>query len=151
MMPDICNAFLQSMTSVSEQQISKEVDGYLAALNDDRRHTMTQLREMVFEIWPDAVENMGMKLPTYHLNGHAFLYMADRKNYIAVYVVAHDLLNAFKTELRQYDHGRSCIRFKKLDGPLRSLLGRIIRYTGGQLSTSRYFKNGNGSLEGDRH
>ena len=59
---------------------------------------------------------------------------------MVLYIVPHDLLNVFRTDLRQYDHGRSCIRFKRLDPQFFDLIERVIRYTGSQLSTSRFYK-----------
>jgi len=117
------------------------VDAYLETLRQDRRHAIEWIREQIGSIWPGIQERISDRIPTYLLDGHPFLSIADRKNYIALYIVPHDLLNVFRTELRQYDHGRSCIRFKKLDPPLMALIERIIRYTGSQLSTSRYFKD----------
>lgn len=119
------------------------VNAYLGKLRPDRRHAIEWVRERIGAIWPGIQEGISDRIPAYLLDGHPFLSIADRKNYIALYIVPHDLLHVFRTELRQYDHGRSCIRFKKLDPQLMTLIERIIRYTGSQLSTSRYFKGPN--------
>ena len=116
------------------------VENYLDLLSAERREMFDRLRWAIFRNCPNAEEELAGGMPAYRLHDHPFLSIADRKNYVALYIVPHDLLNAFKTELRQYDHGRSCIRFKKLDPGFFDLLERIIRYTGGQLSTSRFYK-----------
>jgi uncharacterized protein YdhG (YjbR/CyaY superfamily) len=125
-----------------DQKISKTVTlkNYLDVLPPERREVLELLRESIFRICPEVEETMSAGMPTFTLHGHPFLSLASRKNYVALYIVPHDLLNAFKTELRQYDHGRSCIRFKRLDPKFLGLLERIIRYTGSQLSTSKFFK-----------
>lgn len=125
-----------------DQSISSTVttDAYFDGLSEDRKPLLKKIRKAIFRIWPKADEQIMKGIPTYMLDGSPFLSMASRKNYVALYIVPHDLLNVFKTELRQYDHGRSCIRFKKLDPSLFDLIERIVMYTGSQLSTSKFFK-----------
>jgi uncharacterized protein YdhG (YjbR/CyaY superfamily) len=109
---------------------------FFAGLPPERQGGMLALRRMILEAWPNAGETLVNGSPAYALDGHPFLVLANRKNYIAFQVVPHDLLNVFRTELRKYDHGRSCIRFKRLNDELAELLHRIIVYTGNQLHTS---------------
>ncbi len=125
-----------------------KADAYYKGLTEERHEQLSLVRNKILDIWPEAEEVMMNGIPAYLLNGHPFLSLANRKNYIALYIVPYDLLNVFKTELRQYDHGRSCIRFKKIDSQLMGLLERIIRYTGDQLSASRYHKAVTNVLEG---
>ncbi|MDQ3101252.1 MAG: DUF1801 domain-containing protein [Bacteroidota bacterium] len=135
--------------SVDQMAMSVNCDRYFDDLPEDRRALLGRVRRSIERIWPHVDERLVAGIPTYHLDGHPLLSMADRKNYIALYIVPHDLLNAFKTELRQYDHGRSCIRFKKLDQALFELIERIIMYTGSQLNTSKFFKKGSSLVEMD--
>ncbi len=123
-----------------EMHTTISVDAHLAALPPDRREILQRVRQAIFRIHPEVTERMAAGIPSFFLEDHAFLSIASRKNYIALYIVPHDLLNVFKTDLRQYDHGRSCIRFKRLDPPFFELIQQIVRYTGSQLSTSKFYK-----------
>jgi uncharacterized protein YdhG (YjbR/CyaY superfamily) len=115
-------------------------DDYFNGLVEDRRNALKKIRRAIFHIWPTLEERMVAGLPNYFLQGNMLVSLADRKNYMVVYVGPYDLLHAFKSDLRVHDHGRSCIRFKRLDLQLMDLLERIVRYTGGQLHTSKFYK-----------
>ncbi len=56
---------------------------------------------------------------------------------MALYILPHDLLHAFKKDLLVYDRGRSCIRFKRLEADTLDLFDRIIKYTGSQMHESQ--------------
>lgn len=43
----------------------REVDAYLEALDPERQATLTDLRSLVLETVPDAVETMGCRMPTH--------------------------------------------------------------------------------------
>ncbi len=115
---------------------------YFASLPDDRREALLLLRKLIKEIWTDIEENMDLGMPTYHRNGHALWAIANQKHFMALYVMPHDLLNAFKNDLLIYNTGRSCIRFKKLASETLDLFDRIIKYTGNQMDESTLLGNG---------
>ncbi|MBK6832431.1 MAG: hypothetical protein IPG92_17605 [Flavobacteriales bacterium] len=56
---------------------------------------------------------------------------------MALYVMPYDLLDAFKNDLKVYDRGKSCIRFKRLEAPTFDLFDRIIKYVGNQQALSK--------------
>ncbi|MEX1131879.1 MAG: DUF1801 domain-containing protein [Flavobacteriales bacterium] len=111
---------------------------YFAGLAEDRRFALGTIRQMILDIWPSVVEDMSLGMPTYHLDGEAFCAIASQKNFMALYIMPYDLLNAFTLDLRIYDTGKSCIRFKRLEPATLELFDRIIKYTGSQMHTSRF-------------
>lgn len=113
---------------------------YFEQLTEERRAALKMVRKAVLRIWPSLEEELKGAMLTYSLHGNMLLQLADRKNYMAMYIGPHDLLHAFKSDLRVYDHGRSCIRFKRLDAALMDLIERMIRYTGDQMHTSKFYK-----------
>ncbi|MBX2979801.1 MAG: DUF1801 domain-containing protein [Flavobacteriales bacterium] len=117
---------------------------YFDELASDRKEALLQLRSMIRKIWPACTEDLSLGMPTFHLNGHAFCAIADQKRFMAIYLMHYDLLIAFKNELKRFDCGKSCIRFKRIEPELMDLLDRVIKFTGSQMELSiHYGKPGN--------
>lgn len=112
---------------------------YFAELPEERRNALWKVRQLIMDIWPNVIEDMNFGMPTYHLDGEPFCAIASQKHFMALYIMPYDLLNAFTLDLKVYDTGKSCIRFKRLEQPTLDLFDRIIKYTGSQMATSRYY------------
>ncbi|MBL8011321.1 MAG: DUF1801 domain-containing protein [Flavobacteriales bacterium] len=112
-------------------------EGYFAALPEDRRAALTHVRELVLRAFPRVTEELRNSLPTYLLDGTPFCALGNQKSFMALYVMHHDLLDAFNKDLKAYDHGRSCIRFRRLEPETIELFDRIIKYTGSRFPDSR--------------
>lgn len=118
------------------RSLARTADDYFDQLDPDRREPLSRLRRLILGIWPGILEDMDRDVPTYHLNGRTLCALANQKHFMALYIMPHDLLNAFKKDLLIYDRGRSCIRFKKLGSETYDLFDRIIKYTGSQIEQS---------------
>lgn len=119
------------------RSLARTANEYFDQLQPERQDPMLRLRKLIVGIWPSIVEDMDREMPTYHLKGRTLCAMASQKNFMALYIMPHDLLNAFKKDLLVYDRGRSCIRFKRLDAGTLELFDRIIKYTGSQMEESQ--------------
>ena len=91
-----------------------EVDRYLDALEPERRAALTQLRSLVLDAAPDAVETLKYRMPTYEYGDHVLCAFASQKRYISLYVDV-ELLEKHRQELEHLDLGKSCIRFKRIE------------------------------------
>jgi uncharacterized protein YdhG (YjbR/CyaY superfamily) len=120
------------------RSLVRTADEYFEQLEADRREPLQRLRKLIFGIWPDIVEDMDREMPTYHLDGRTLCALSNQKNFMVLYIIPHDLLNAFKKDLLIYDRGRSCIRFKRLEPETFDLFDRIIKYTGSQMHESQF-------------
>ncbi|MDX9751620.1 MAG: DUF1801 domain-containing protein [Flavobacteriales bacterium] len=115
------------------------IDTYINGLAADRRDTLMQVRRVITEAWPQATADMSAGMPTFHLRGHAFCALADRKHFMVVHIVHYDLLKVFRHDLLPHDHGRSCIRFTRTDPGLLLLLGRVVKYCGDRMAESIHY------------
>ena len=61
------------------------VDGYVAALPDDVRARMEQLRRAVRSVVPDVEETISYAMPTFVLDGRPLLHVAAWKHHIGLY------------------------------------------------------------------
>ncbi len=61
------------------------VDDYLAALDDDVRARMVELRALVHRVVPDAGERISYGMPTFTADGRPVVHLAAWKKHIALY------------------------------------------------------------------
>ena len=61
------------------------VDDYLAALPDDVRARLEEVRKVVHEVVPDAGETISYAMPTFTLDDEPLLHVAAWKQHIGVY------------------------------------------------------------------
>jgi len=111
---------------------ARNATAYFAELSAERREPLMQLRKLILATWPTMTEDMDRDMPTYNMKGHPLFALSSQKHFMALYVMPHDLLHAFKKDLLIYDRGLSCIRFKRLEPSTVDLFDRIIKYVGNQ-------------------
>ena len=61
------------------------VDGYLAALPDDVRARMAEIRRLLRSLVPDGEETISYAMPTFTLDGRPLLHLAAWKRHIGLY------------------------------------------------------------------
>lgn len=114
---------------------AKTVEDYLAELPDDRRETISSIRDLVLGALPDGyVETMNWGMIAYEIplerypdtyNGqplHA-VALASQKNHCALYLhgpymdaeLTRRLEEGFAKAGKRLDMGKSCLRFKRVD------------------------------------
>jgi uncharacterized protein YdhG (YjbR/CyaY superfamily) len=104
---------------------SQEVDAYLAGLEPDRREALSELRALVLEVVPDAVETIKYRMPTYEYEGGVLCAFASQKQYMSLYMDT-GLVEQHRADLDGLSVGKSYIRFRRLDtlplGTVRTML-----------------------------
>ena len=103
---------------------TKTIDEYLAALSDDQRAALEELRKTIRAAAPDAEECISYQLPAFRLNGMLVAFGATA-NHCAFYLMSASTVGAHKDELENYDTGKSTIRFQA-DTPLPTALVRKL-------------------------
>jgi uncharacterized protein YdhG (YjbR/CyaY superfamily) len=106
-----------------------EVDEYLSKLDPQRRTALAEVRSLIQEIVPSAVESVRYRMPTYDYEGAMLCAFASQKQYMSLYVEPR-ILDGHRWELQHLNLGKSCIRFRRLDQlPLdvvRKVLGETV-------------------------
>ncbi len=109
------------------QRFVKTPREYLKAVPEVQRPLIDKLRELIHEAAPEAREEIRYGMLAYDDDGGLFA-LAAQKHYVSLYVGATDAMTSMKKELSGIDHGKGCLRFKKLEGlpidTLRQLLSR---------------------------
>lgn len=104
-----------------------EVDNYIAQFPEDVKTRLTQIRSLILESAPGAVEAISYGMPGYKLNKKPLVYFAGYKNHIGFYATpsGHE---AFTEELSKYKQGKGSVQFP-LDQPLPDgLIRRIVQF-----------------------
>lgn len=94
----------------------KDVDAYIAAFAPEVQEILTQIRNLIKDTAPGAVEGMAYGMPAYKLNKKPLVYFAGYKNHIGFYATpsGHE---QFSKELSKYKQGKGSVQFP-LDKPI---------------------------------
>jgi len=93
------------------QSKAATVSDYLAAVPEERRATLEQLRASCLAALPGATESMAYGMPSYARDGKIEIAFASQKQYIALYLMKIGVVAANKAALKGLNVGKSCIRF----------------------------------------
>jgi hypothetical protein len=127
---------------------AKTIDEYLAALPDDRRHAVTEIRRVINKNIPKGfAEGISYGMISWYVPHSLYpagyhcdpskplmlISLASEKNHIALYhmgIYAGPLADWFKKEWprhssRKLDMGKSCVRFRKFEDVPLKLIGEL--------------------------
>ena len=100
-------------------------DDYLAALSDDKRAALEELRNTIREAAPGAEEVISYQLPAFRLDGKALVAYGATAKHCAFYLMSSHGGGAHKVELRDFDTSKGTIRFQA-SAPLPAALVRKL-------------------------
>jgi uncharacterized protein YdhG (YjbR/CyaY superfamily) len=103
----------------------KTIDEYLAALSDDKRAALEELRKTIRAAAPKAEECISYQLAAFRLNGRMLVAFGATANHCAFYLMSSSTVEGHKDELKNYDTSKGTIRFQA-DKPLPSALVRKL-------------------------
>lgn len=107
----------------------KTLGEYMKGVPSERKSKLMELRRWMKTHLPEAKETMTYNMPTYVVDGEPVCAVANQKNYMSLYIMPYDLMNKkFEKELKGYNCGKSCIRFKDFDGKDLKLFARIVKF-----------------------
>jgi uncharacterized protein YdhG (YjbR/CyaY superfamily) len=103
-----------------------EVDAYLEALEEPKRGTLSQLRETILDILPDAEQGISYGMPAFKVRGKVIAGFAAFKNHLSYLPHSGSVFQELKTELQGYSSSPGSLRFE-VDKPLpRELVQKLI-------------------------
>ncbi len=101
------------------QSKSKTVDSYLEEVPVERKEGSEKLRELCLSKLTGFTESMAYGMPSYKRSGadEVEVAFASQKNYISLYILKQDVMNAYKDKLAGtgVSFGKGCIRFTKAE------------------------------------
>ena len=95
------------------QSNAKTVDAYLEEVPAERREALTRLRDLCRATLKGFEEFMEYGMPGYSRNGVGEVGFASQKNYISLYILKQEVLDAYRERLagKGISIGKGCIRF----------------------------------------
>lgn len=93
-----------------------EVEKYIAAFPPEVQKIMHEIRRIITDAAPDAVEGMAYGMPGYKTHGKPLVYFAGYKKHIGFYATPTGH-SAFAEELAHYKQGKGSVQFP-LDKPI---------------------------------
>jgi uncharacterized protein YdhG (YjbR/CyaY superfamily) len=91
---------------------ARDVDTYLAMVPGERRAVLGEIRDMCRELLPGFDESMSYGMPAYGRGGITEIAWASQKQYISLYVLRGDVLDAHRDQLAHLSVGKGCIRYR---------------------------------------
>jgi uncharacterized protein YdhG (YjbR/CyaY superfamily) len=98
---------------------------YLAALSDEKRVALEDLRKTIKAAAPRAEECISYQLPAFRLDGKMLVAFGATANHCAFYPMSSSTVQTHKDELKDYDTSKGTIRFQA-DKPLPDTLVRKL-------------------------
>jgi uncharacterized protein YdhG (YjbR/CyaY superfamily) len=95
------------------QSEAKTIDAYLAELPTDRREAVSRLRKLCRETLKGYEEGMDYGLPCFKRGGVVEIGFASQRNYISLYCLKKEVLDAHRGLLEGLSVGKGCIRYPK--------------------------------------
>jgi uncharacterized protein YdhG (YjbR/CyaY superfamily) len=104
----------------------EEIDRYLEALEEPKRSTLSQLREVILQILPEAEQGMSYGVPAFKVGGKTIAGFAAFKNHLSYLPHSGSVFPELKAALTGYRASSGALRFN-IDEPLpRPLVEKLI-------------------------
>jgi len=103
----------------------KTHEDYLAAVTEDKRAALQNLRKAIKTAAPKAEECISYQLPAFRLNGRFLVAYGAATNHCAFY--PGSTVKALKEELKGYDTSKGTIRFPASKPLPAALVRKLVR------------------------
>jgi uncharacterized protein YdhG (YjbR/CyaY superfamily) len=101
------------------------INEYLAAVRPEQRAALTSLRRTIHAAFPRVEECISYGIPAFRLDGRVVAWFAAASGHLSFF--PGGVIEAFKTELKDYDTSKGTVRFQP-DHPLPAgLVRRMIK------------------------
>lgn len=106
---------------------SMTIDTYLGQFSGEVRSRLDEVRQVIREVVPTAIESIAYGMPAYKLDGRPLVYFAAFPNHIGFYATPNGHA-AFKKEFAPYKQGKGSVQFPH-DKPLPiDLIRRVVQH-----------------------
>jgi uncharacterized protein YdhG (YjbR/CyaY superfamily) len=115
----------------------REVDDYLAALDQPKRRTLERLRATILEIVPEAEQGISYGMPAFRLNGKVVAGFAAFKHHLSYLPHSGSVLPELEHDVAGYVSSKGALQFS-IDKPLpKTLVKKLIAVRRRQLDQPR--------------
>ncbi len=90
-----------------------DVTTYIQEAPENRRQSLTTLRELCLDTLDGYEESMEYGMPSYKKDGIVEVAFASQKNYISLYILKQEVMDAQRDLLQGLNCGKGCIRYTR--------------------------------------
>jgi uncharacterized protein YdhG (YjbR/CyaY superfamily) len=106
----------------------RDIDRYLATLDEPKRSTLEALRTSILEIVPEAEQTISYGMPAFRVSGKTVAGFAAFKNHLSYLPHSGSVLSEVDDDLAGYERSKGALRFA-IDEPLPKPLVRKLVIT----------------------
>ena len=107
---------------------SREIDQYLAALDEPKRSTLETLRQSILEVVPEAEQCISYGMPAFKIQGKTVAGIAAFKRHLSYLPHSGSVLPALGEDLASYEQTKGSLHFP-VDKPLpKRLVKKLVTY-----------------------
>jgi uncharacterized protein YdhG (YjbR/CyaY superfamily) len=115
---------------------SKEIDDYLAGVEEPKRTTLNELRQMILEIIPEAEQCISYDMPAFRIDGKVIAGFAAFKNHLAYIPHSGSVLSKLPDDLVGYEMTKGSLHFAVDTVLPRELVEKLIAVRMAQTDSS---------------
>ncbi len=105
----------------------KDIDAYLARVDEPMKTTLETLRQTILEILPEAEQCITYAVPTFKVEGKPIAGFAAYKNHCSYFPMSGSVLNQLGDDIAMYRTSKGALQFA-VDRPLpKALVRKLIR------------------------
>ena len=112
---------------MDDAHAARSIDEYLAAFPPETRVVLEEMRALIREAAPDAVETISYAIPTFDRNGRHLVHFAGYGDFVSLYPGASSF-EEFGEELEPYRNAKATARFAIARPLPRDLIRRIVQF-----------------------
>lgn len=101
------------------------IDGYLAALSDEKRAALERLRKAIRAAAPRAEECISYQMPAFRLDGKMLVWFGASANHCSFYPGA--VVQGFKRELAAFQISKGTVRFQPSKPLPLALIRKLVK------------------------
>lgn len=87
-----------------------KIDIYIKQFSEEIQKKLQEVRKVIHECAPNAVETISYGIPTFDLNGKHLVHFAGYKHHIGFYPTSSGTA-AFKKEIGEYKNSKGSVQF----------------------------------------
>ena len=111
------------------QSTAPDVDAYLAEVPAERREVLAAVRQLCLDYLPGYEESMAYGMPSYAKDGVVEFGFASQKNYISIYGLKTDALEAHRAEFVGASIAKGRSRHRKPEKVDLDAVARLLKAT----------------------
>src|SRR5262249_17304123 len=114
-------------SSLDARQAASQVRDYISALPPEARRAVRQLRSIIRQAAPGAVDGFSYRIPAFRIDDRPLVWYAAFTRHCSLYPITDAIKRSHAAALKGYETSKGTVRFP-LDRPLpAALIKRLVK------------------------